>query len=254
MLSFKRCIRITARYPSGTATDPTAQHVRAALEDDFHHFRVELHVSNGLVSRVHATAPRHPYTLCAEASQPLKQLEGMAVAPSAHAVMAHVEAREQCTHMLDLAGLACAAAARGLPARRYDIDVPVRVAGRTQAKLWRDGTLLLDWQVQELTVLGPAPYTNLNLRHGMARWALTHLPEDDAEAALVLRRGTAISLGKGHPLDQQAHARSTSACYAQQPERAVLALRQVGSTWDFSTRPEQLCIDDTAWLAFDAEV
>jgi Protein of unknown function (DUF2889) len=246
MLYFRRCIRITTR------TTGARQLVCAALEDDFHHFRVELDVTDGRISRVQATAPRHPYSLCATASEPLKLLEGMAVEPSAHAVMRQVEAREQCTHMLDLAGLACAAAARGLAERRYDIEVPMRVEGRTQARLWRDGALLLDWQVQDLTVLGPAPYTDLNLRHGMARWALTNLPEDEAEAALVLRRGTAISLGKGHPLDAQVHARATGACYVQQPERAVLALRQVGSTWDFSERREQLCVDDAAWLAFES--
>ena len=126
MLYFRRCIRINTR------TTGTHQQVRAALEDDFHHFRVELDVTDGRISRVQATAPRHPYSLCASASEPLKLLEGMAIEPSAHAVMRQVEAREQCTHMLDLAGLACAAAARGLAERRYDIEVPVRLEGRTR--------------------------------------------------------------------------------------------------------------------------
>jgi hypothetical protein len=46
------------------------------------------------------------------------------------------------------------------------------------------------------------------------------------------------------------HAMPTSACFAQQPERAPTALRQVGSTWDFSDRAAALCADDEAWLRF----
>eukprot|EP01038_Epipyxis_sp_PR26KG_P003145 gene3145-4459_t len=57
-----------------------------------------------------------------------------------------------------------------------------------------------------------------------------------ATRLLVLRRGAAISMGKGKPLDAQVHAVATGRCYAQQAERAPLALRQVGSTWDFTAR------------------
>jgi hypothetical protein len=71
-----------------------------------------------------------------------------------------------------------------------------------------------------------------------------------AEAALVLRRCAVISVGKNRPLDAQKHARLSGACYVQQPERAPLALRQVGSTWNFTWQPGQLCRDDLDWIAF----
>ncbi|MDZ4294521.1 MAG: DUF2889 domain-containing protein, partial [Hydrogenophaga sp.] len=108
MLLFRRRILI--------ATDPlrTGTRYRAALEDDFHHFRVELVVRDGLIASLHAEAPRHPYSLCPSAADQLQQLVGTAPETSAHAVMRQVDASQQCTHMLELSGLAAAAAARAL--------------------------------------------------------------------------------------------------------------------------------------------
>lgn len=234
------------------ATDPLAAgtRYRASLEDDFHHFRVELVVRDGLIASLHAEAPRHPYSLCPWAADQLQLLVGTAPKTSSHAVMRQVDASQQCTHMLELSGLTAAAAARAVPQRSYDIKVPLRVEGRTQATLDRDGTQLLVWDVQNLDIEGPPPFNGVGLRRGMARWALTHLDEDMAEAALVLRRCAVISIGKNRPLDAQKHAKLTGACYAQQPERAPLALRQVGSTWNFTWQPGQLCRDDLDWIAF----
>ncbi|MBS3912329.1 MAG: DUF2889 domain-containing protein [Hydrogenophaga sp.] len=234
------------------ATDPMEIGIRyrAALEDDFHHFRVELVVRDGLIASLHAQAPRHPYSLCPSAADQLQQLVGTVPATSAHAVMRQVDASQQCTHMLELSGLTAAAAARALQERRYDIEIPLRVDGRTHATLDRDGTRLLAWDVQDLEIEGPPPYSGIGLRQGMARWALSHLSEDMAEAALVLRRCAVISMGKNRPLDAQRHAQLSGACYAQQPEQAPLALRQVGSTWNFTWQPDQLCRDDQDWIAF----
>lgn len=244
MLAFRRRILI--------ATDPMEASVRyrAALEDDFHHFRVELVVRDGLIASLRGEAPRHPYSLCPSAADRLQLLVGTPPATSAHTVMRQVDPSEQCTHMLELSGLAAAAAARALPQRRYDIEVPLRIEGRTHATLDRDGIRLLAWDIQDLDIAAPPPYEGIGLRQGMARWAFTHLTEDMAEAALVLRRCAVISLGKNLPLDAQRHAKATGACYAQQPERASQALRQVGSTWNFTWQPGQLCRDDQEWLAF----
>lgn len=236
------------------ATDPLEAGVRyrAALEDDFHHFRVELVVRGGRITSLRGEAPRHPYSLCPSAAEQLQLLVGTTPEASAHAVMRLVDPGQQCTHMLELSGLAIAAAARALRQRRYDIEVPLRVEGRTQATLDRDGTRLLAWDIQDLDIEGPPPYSGIGLRQGMARWALAHLSEDMAEAALVLRRCAVISMGKNRPLDAQRHAKLTGACYVQQQERAPLALRQVGSTWNFTWRPDQLCRDDQDWMAFKA--
>lgn len=242
-LSFHRCIQLRALAESERAVC-----VRIALEDDFHHFRLQLTVLDGRITEIGAESPRHPYSLCPTAAAELQQLVGQVAPTHAHLLTGAVNARQQCTHLLDLAGLACAAAMRGPSVRRYDIEVPMREHGATSARLARDGLPMLTWQVQDLTITGPAPYAGVELRHGMARWALAQLPTEEAEAALVLRRAAVISMGKGKPLDAQVHAVPTGSCFAQQPSLAPLALRQVGSTWDFSGHAEALCTQDETWL------
>lgn len=241
--SFHRCIHLRA-----VAKGEGAVCVRIALEDDFHHFRLQLTVQDGRITAINAESPRRPYSLCPAAAAELQQLVGQTAPAQAHSLNGAVKAREQCTHLLDLAGLACAAAVRGPSVRRYDIEVPMREHGATLVHLARDSQPLLAWQVQDLTITGPAPYAGVELLHGMARWALTQLPPEEAEAALVLRRAAVISMGKGKPLDAQVHALPTGSCFAQHPGRNLLALREVGSTWDFSGRAEALCRGDETWL------
>lgn len=225
--------------------------VRAALEDDFHHFRVEVVCSDGCVARVDANGLRTPYSLCGQAAAQLDRLVGMPVTPVAHEVTRVTDANEQCTHMFELAGLAIAAAARSALRRQYDISVPMPVAGRTQPRLSRDGVPWLEWDVQGTVIQGPATYAGVDIYRGMARWALGTLSAEEAEAALVLRRCTGISKGRGIRLDDQIHAVANAHCFSQQPVRATLALRMRGSTWDFAGAPERLCVSDTSWLDFD---
>jgi hypothetical protein len=106
---------------------------------------------------------------------------------------------------------------------------------------------MLEWQVNGPIIEGPEPFTGINIREGMARWALTTLTPELAEAALLLRRCTMISIGKMHNLDSQMHASSTDRCYSQQTSRAPEALRMKGSTWDFDTG-DRLCAADREWL------
>ena len=242
MLSFRRRIDIVSRT---TASGGAA---RAVLEDDFHHFRVALSYRDGSVTQADGWALRNPYTACPAASGQLAALVGMALDSVANCVTRATDARLQCTHMLDLAGLAIAAAARGIGNRRYDIEVPRRVDERTLGRLERDGLPLLEWRIDGDCITAPAAYAGINLREGMARWALTTLAEDEAEAALVLRRCVNISRGRERDLDLQPTARSSGNCYAQQPQRAAQAMRIVGSTLDFSERAAVLCADDREWL------
>lgn len=242
MGSFKRRVVIVHRALS------QGGEARAVLEDDFHHFRVVVRHEVEHVVHVEGEALRTPYTLCQGALAPLKQLVGMRLGTVASAVARATDASLQCTHLLDLAGLAIAAAAAGRARRQYDIDVPDRVDGVTAPRLQRDGRPLLSWQVRDATLTAPTACAGVSLRQGFARWALGTLGADEAEAAIALRRCALISLGRQKNLDAQSHAMPTRRCYAQQPERATLALRVVGSTWDFTTRADVLCADDAAWL------
>jgi hypothetical protein len=242
MLQFRRRVGI---HSTG---DTTRGEVRACLEDDFHHFRVRIVHVNGVVQDAEGWAVRHPYSTCPLAATQLARLVNAPLNGLAHSVMRATDPSQQCTHLMELAGLAIAAAARSIAQRWYDIAVPRRMAGRTLATLERDGRRILAWELVDTTITAPAPYQGVSLRIGMAAWALANLPEDDAEAALVLRRCALISLGRALNLDAQVHAEPTGRCFVQQPERAPQGLRIVGSIIDFSDAAKDLCATDREWL------
>ncbi|WP_338922646.1 DUF2889 domain-containing protein [Pseudomonas silesiensis] len=242
MTVFRRRVDIIAHHANGTGE------VRAALEDDFHHFRVWVLHHDGEVTAIGGEALRYPYSLCSQACGQLQQLPGMKLDRVAHSVTRQTDTSHQCTHLLDLAGLAIATAARGTDQRRYEINIGQRIDNRTRAILIRDGNEDLTWEVNGTMIEGPSPYSGINLREGMARWALNALNEEAAEAALLLRRCTLISMGRAYNLDEQIHAASTARCYSQQPVRAEQALRMKGSTLDFSHEQASLCAQDQEWL------
>jgi hypothetical protein len=234
----------------GIATRPGE--ARAVVEDDFHNFRVTVRHGAGVVTQAFAGAPRHPTALCPQASDRLGELVGMALNPSSGEALRHTDARQQCTHMIDLAGLAVAAAARGLARRTYDIEVTDPDDTGSRARLRRDGELVLDWAVRRGLITEPPPFAGRHVGTGFTAWAAEALEPDLAEAALVLRRGVFIAGGRGVDLD--APGRTTGpigGCWVWQPERAAQAKRIVGSTLDFTDRPAALTLGDRGWLAFE---
>lgn len=185
-------------------------------------------------------------------------LVGMDCPHISHAVVRATDATAQCTHLLELSGLAMALDAQGCDSRQYDIEVPRRqvVAGgrsTTTALLARDGVDTLVWSLSNDVITSPARFAGVGLRLGMARWAIDNLNLPEAEAALVLRRCAVISMGREYDLDLQVHAKANGSCFVQQPGRATGALRMRGTTWDFTTCPEALCAGETRWLAFECE-
>jgi hypothetical protein len=248
MLIFRRRIGIDSKG------DAARGEVRASLEDDFHHFRVRVAHSDGKVQHIEGWAVRHPYSTCPLAANQLSRLVNAPLNGLAHSVMRMTNPAQQCTHVMELAGLAIAAAARSIAQRWYDIAVPRRIAGRTLATLDKDGSRMLAWELLDTTIVGPAPFQGVSLREGMAAWALAHLPEEEAEAALILRRCAVISLGRAMNLDAQVHAQPTGRCFVQQPERAAQGLRIVGSIVDFTEAARDLCATDREWLAHRYDV
>lgn len=235
-----RTVRISTRH--GEA--------RAVVEDDFHHFRVSVFHDGKVVTSVTGEAPRHPWTLCAYAATRLSELVGMPLSSRAQAVAQYAAPRLQCTHQFDLAGLAVAAAARGIARRRYDVSVTDPVDERRTATLSRDGRVLLSWTLQHTLILDPPPFKGRALRAEFAAWASENLSEDECEAALVLRRAIFISGGREVDLDQLVHASATGGCIVNQPKNAERALRMKGATIDFSRSPAAPTQSDDAWLSF----
>jgi len=236
----------------GIATRPAVDGIeaRAAVEDDFHNFRVALLVRDGHVRHAVGTSRRFPWRTCSAAGGRISELVGMAVSDVAQSVVRYTEPALQCTHMLDLAGLAVAAVARGDRWREYRAAVPRRIDDRTRATLDRDGRRLLDWGVDGVTIVDPYPFAGQNLRVGFARWAFANLDTEIAEAALILRRCVVISLGRVRNLDMVDRAQPDGHCFSQQPDIALNATRMLGSTWDFTAEADRPGRTDKSWLRF----
>ena len=220
------------------------------LEDDFHHFRVELRHDGSTVIEVDGSGVRSPWTACLEAGDPLQMLVGtpLAVGPLA---LSALDAKQNCTHMFDLAGLIVTHAARGTDGDRiYDIavDDPAGGTGDRHSRLWRDGELLLDWHLQDRTVLGPSEWVHVPLWNGFIQWAAKELDAELGEAAVALRRACDIAHGRQGDLDlfesadELGHLMS-GICHAFQPHNAPLAIRRKGSGRDFTDHEGLLLAD-----------
>jgi len=224
--------------------------VRAALEDDFHHFRVVLRHDGRRIVAATSESLRHPHSLCPAGGERLNQLVGAELAEGLTKVFRLTDPRQQCTHQFDLAALAIAAAARG-SSRHYHARVPDLIDDRTDPQLWRDGESILSWRVQAGVVTFPARYSGITLRHGFTDWAARELEPDEREAAIVLRRAVMIAVGRGMlpQLDRELYPPARGGCWVMQPERNRTARRVFGSVQDFSARSGMLLGGDVAWLA-----
>lgn len=218
------------------------------LEDDFHHFGFTVVCSDGVVVGVATSAVRHPWDVCAEADAPIRAVIGTRV-DDIPTVLAHLDARANCTHVFDLAGLVVAHAGRPSPERQFDAEVtdPGAEGDRT-ARLWIDGELRLDWQLRQRTVIGPAAWADIPLWKGFLRWALDTLDGPTAEAAMVLRRAVDISRGRMDDLDSYRTNSELShvldgVCHAYTPANRERGVRLTGSARDFADAPELLLAD-----------
>ncbi|RJF91709.1 hypothetical protein [Noviherbaspirillum saxi] len=220
--------------------------VCAALEDDYHHFTLELRHGNGLVTGIDAQAMRTPWSTCPSASTQLTGLIGAPVSCNILADNGGLDASTQCTHQFDLALLAIAHAARGAGGR-YDAMVTDPHGGTVSASLHVDGRMLLDWVLQGSTVVSPGDYHNVNLRTINMR-ELAARDTAAAEAVLLLRRAVMVAGGRAFDFDQYDDltpfaTRMKGACYAFQPEQIPLSKRRKGSVRDFTTAPQLLLKD-----------
>jgi Protein of unknown function (DUF2889) len=222
--------------------------VEGGLEDDLHYFTVTVRHDHQRVQAIESHSVREPWSTCADAAAPLRELAGMPLSERCLAIGDHAAPLQHCTHQFDLAGLAVAHAARveaGGPERRqYDIEVPFGLlqGGERAATLERDGTVLLQWTLRGHRIVAPEPYAGVD--RGFFRWADEHLPVDDAEAAIVMRRACTIGMGRGVDLDQYDNLGQlpelAPVCYSMQPERAPVAFRYRNRIRDFDDARDTL--------------
>lgn len=238
---YRRRIRLVHLGPSHTAGE---------LEDDFHHFRVDLHHDGDTIRRAVGTGIRGPWTTCMTADGPLRAIEGHPLSPRSSAIGDYTPARRNCTHLFDLTGLAVAHATREEAERVYDLEVTDR-AGPTatnRVSVWRDGGLVLEWELAAGEIVAPEEWVGVPLRRGFIAWAEAELEPDLAEAAITLRRVIDISMGRSGDLDRFDVADAVMeimgpVCHTFQPEVGVRARRLRGSALVFTDRPELLASD-----------
>ena len=231
-------------YRRAVRLESEGREVRAELSDDFHHFAVQLRHDGVHAIEVRGEGVRVPWITCPGAVDPLRRMEGAALASPLRTLLRHTDAHAQCTHLHDLACLALAHGARGeagdATERRYDVAVPDRVDGLTHATLAIDGEPFAAWAVRGLALesVEPAALEGMPLRGaGFHRFLLDVEPEL-AEATWVFQRAVFIGLGRQYDFDQMEGAWRFehvvgASCHTFDPARVSEAERIPGSVRDF---------------------
>ena len=220
-------------------TRAVAGAVYADVEDDAHRFGVTMRHEGGVVTRVEGRAIRTPWTLCSDAQAALSGLVGMRLAPTPLAAARHTDQKQQCTHMFDLAAIAISHAARGIGEREYRVEAPWYEpdAPRTMT-LRRDGELLWTWTLVRDRIVAPEPFAAIGVRP-LLKWCEQHSSDPDMlEAIFVMRRAVLVSGTRTVELDLTRVASDTGhgvgACFVHHRDRIHLALRNRGTTLDFT--------------------
>lgn len=233
---------MTGRYRRAIRIRAADGRSDAEIEDDFHHFAVSVFHDGVQVTDVEGRAVRYPWSKCPLAAGALLGLRGLAISTDPTAVYRHVDPLAQCTHMLEIAGLAVTQAARGPGERRWDVSVSDPVDGRVEAELVCDGATAVRWTLRDGAIAEP------DARRGQRpaefrSSALRDLPHEEAEALLILRRAIVLAGSRGWDVDRFPNAGAMGrgrACFVFSPGVAEHALRRYGSVRDFSTGPHPL--------------
>ena len=208
------------------------------LEDDFHHFRVELHHDGETIRAVRAMPLRGPWTTCMEVGEPLREIEGKPLSSRSTTIGTYAAATSNCTHLFDLTGLAIAQATRSTALRQYDMLITDPSAGLRELVIWRDGERVFRWTVGDSGIVSPSDYVDVPMFAKFIPWAEQNLSLDEAEAAIALRRMLHIAVGREINIDDFATPNEhvggpTGRCYSYTPEVAVRAVRRPDSSRDF---------------------
>jgi hypothetical protein len=210
--------------------------VQAELEDDFHRFGVTVRHDGHRVTAVEGRSIRYPWSSCPLASGALAALEGLELGTHPAAIYRHTDARLQCTHQFELAGLAVTHAARPPGERRYDLRVEDFAADGRLATLQRDRQPVLEWRVEGERLVAPAELAGTSVA-GLNSRSAAALPPEEAEAFLLLRRAIWLSRGRWIDIDDVPTAAAfdrPGSCFSYQPGVAAGGLRRLGSERDFS--------------------
>jgi hypothetical protein len=213
--------------------EPQPGRVSAWLEDDFHHFGVDLVHDGEVVTEVVTHAPRFPWSTCPAAGAHLvARFRAAALASFG----AEEDQRQHCTHLYDLAMAAARHALDAAPLV-YDVSVNEAAEGGPLAELAVNGVPTLKWRVGAEGERDGIPGGDMA---ALARWTRA-LPAELAEAGMMFRRAAPISGGRRVDIEgyrTAAEVGPKGVCYTFQPERAASSARIIGAIRDFSDGPE----------------
>jgi hypothetical protein len=222
-------------YRRRVRIDPQPLRATAWLEDDFHHFGVELIHDGEVVTEVVAHAPRFPWSTCPAAGAYLQaRFHGAPLASFGEGE----DQRSHCTHFYDLA-LAAARHALDDGPLVYDISVDEADPAGPLAELSINGDPTLQWRMGAAGERDGVPGGDMA---AFAQWTRA-LPPALAEAGMMFRRAAPISGGRRINLEAYRTADEVGqkgVCYTFQPERAASSARVIGAIRDFSEHPEEM--------------
>jgi hypothetical protein len=212
------------------------------LEDHFHHFGVTIEHDGAHVRDIRTASPRYPWATCPGTIGPLRALIGKPLIRRASELGSLIDMRRQCTHVFDLTSLVMVQAATRRPDRVYEAIVDDRPVVRNPAaraanemnnygagsvSLKLDGHIAMEWQLDDRSITGPAPYGGHSLEAGFRAWTEA-MPEEEAEYATIMRRAILVAGGRYADFGLYRSAADQNmppVCYAYQPERVAEGLR-----------------------------
>ncbi|MHB9880372.1 hypothetical protein ACSMXM_12040 [Pacificimonas sp. ICDLI1SI03] len=211
---------------------PMAGAVEVEMEDDFHHFALELGHDGTTVTTVETAAPRHPWSTCPAAGPFLANR-------LTHTPLRDVQSFEtpliHCTHLYDLAVIAARHALSDRPVL-YSAFVADPVEGKVFARLRRNGADVLSWWLDGQVIEPWSRYAGHNLRK-LKVWGAGLDPEA-REHAEMLRRAAFIANGRGFSPRSALRASDLAgmqgACFTFDAERSAHAAPVLGSKKDFT--------------------
>lgn len=208
-----------------------ARGAAAWVKDGIHDMAVVLKHDGDHVVAIRGWTHGYPWSTCPGANAQLDAFVGARIDGPARP--RSVDQQSQCTHLLDLARLAMAHAARGGKFRYWMTIVRTQSAPNEMldARAERDGQLLLRWSLTDYVVAAPSEMAGHKVD---GRAVLPEAITADGElfeAAMMLRRAVKMFRGRDRahkmPMDIAPADRSwmMGACYTFQPEVAPRAIR-----------------------------
>jgi Protein of unknown function (DUF2889) len=206
--------------------------IDAQMQDHVHHMKVVINHEGGRVISAVPQGIRLPWDMCPFGIAGVTRTAGMTIAQAREGLGWPGGRTANCVHMVDLARVALAHVDDTEPSV-YAITVTPALAPVREARIERDGNLVLQWTLNEQTLSGAEPFDGRTL--AAADFVSWRAKLDPAlrEPATILRRACHIAPSRDINLDRMRVAADSinadGSCYTLQPDVIEHAHRQQGT-------------------------